>query len=593
MKIVLRLIWLSVFIVSPVLCDTPVRGGNAPGLQVISIKGNFLNAAGRSVEEYDYLQPNSKYRLLPESSIELSTLDGKETYFAEGPGVVLLDSSGSVRLNGKALTPEVQKSFFEDVTATKVPEHEIGGVQLRGNSVLVRTPQGKAIHLYRDSYALVVGNGNYTNGWDPLPGAIKDVEDVAKTLEQNGFKVTLMVDVKKEDFDKAFWKLCYESGKAEGNRILFYYAGHGYTQQMTTGEDLGYLVMVDAPLPEKDPMGFNLATTDMQAMVTQAKMIKSRHALFIFDSCFSGSILNLSERVVPESVSERVRLPVRQFITAGHANEPVPDRSIFKQAFLDLLEGRDKEPIPDGYVTGSELGFYLKNKVPEYNSAQHPQYGRIRDIRLDKGDFVFVVKNPSAPSAPQDSLLQERERLERERRDLEKLKAEVERKQRESPSEEVETATLPEKPVQPVGPSSTLEEAGRDGLYVAHANGIVSDTGTGLEWVVGPDKDMSWNDAKSWVEGLNLAGGGWRMPTVDELEGLYKKGAGDRNMTSLLKNSGWDIWSGETTRFAAWFFGFRDGNSGWYSLTGDQQTGYARVFAVRSHEEAQPDRLTF
>ena len=111
----------------------------------------------------------------------------------------------------------------------------------------------------------------------------------------------------------------------------------------------------------------------------------------MFDSCFSGSILNLRDRVVPQNISASVRYPVRQFITAGSANEPVPDHSIFKQAFLDLLERRDKEPIPDGYVTGEELGLYLKNKVPEYNPTQHPQYGKIRDIRLDKGDFIFQL----------------------------------------------------------------------------------------------------------------------------------------------------------------------------------------------------------
>ena len=168
---------------------------------------------------------------------------------------------------------------------------------------------------------------------------------------------------------------------------------------MITGEDLGYLVMIDAPVPEKDPMGFRFSSVDMQVIVTEAKMIQSQHVLFMFDSCFSGSILNLRERVVPEAISASISLPVRQFITAGRANEPVPDHSIFKQAFLDLLEGRDKEPIPDGYITGEELGLYLKNKVPEYNPMQHPQYGKVKDIRLDKGDFVFALKmEPSIPS---------------------------------------------------------------------------------------------------------------------------------------------------------------------------------------------------
>ena len=289
----------------------------------------------------------------------------------------------------------------------------------RGIRVTAKTPAGKEIPLYKDSYAFVVGNGTYTNGWDPLPGAIRDVKDVARALEENGFNVVLKTDLTRDEFNRAFGSFCYKYGRDKANRLLFYYAGHGHTQKMFTNEDLGYLVMVDAPVPEKDPMGFRLSSVDMQAIVTEAKMIQARHVLFMFDSCFSGSILNLRERVVPEIISASVRLPVRQFITAGRANEPVPDHSIFKQAFLDLLEGRDKEPIPDGYITGEELGLYLKNKVPEYNPTQHPQYGKIKDVRLDKGDFVFALKRPSQPLPPvppksdgirdYDKLIQQRE----------------------------------------------------------------------------------------------------------------------------------------------------------------------------------------
>ena len=289
----------------------------------------------------------------------------------------------------------------------------------RGIKVSAKTPTGKSIPLYTGSYALVIGNGDYTNGWDPLPGAMRDVKDVARALKDNGFNVTLKTNVTRNAFRQAFGRFFHEYGRDKTNRLFFYYAGHGYTQKLYTGEDQGYLVMVDAPAPEKDPVGFDIASIDMQVVVTQAKKVKARHVLFMFDSCFSGAILNLRERVVPETISDSVSLPVRQFITAGRANEPVPDHSIFKQAFLDLLEGRDKEPIPDGYITGEELGLYLKNKVPEYNAGQHPQYGKIKDIRLDKGDFVFALKMPSVHQAPAmrksagttnyDSIIRERE----------------------------------------------------------------------------------------------------------------------------------------------------------------------------------------
>ncbi len=124
------------------------------------------------------------------------------------------------------------------------------------------------------------------------------------------------------------------------------------------------------------------------------------------------------------------------------------------------------------------------------------------------------------------------------------------------------------------------KEVGRDGVYVANANGIVRDTKTGLEWKAGPDQNTDWNEARSWVQSLNLDGGGWRMPTTDELKTLYKKGAGKRNMTPLLKTTGWGVWSSETKGSSlAWYFAFAIGYRNWFDR---DHSGLGRGFAVRS-----------
>jgi hypothetical protein len=121
---------------------------------------------------------------------------------------------------------------------------------------------------------------------------------------------------------------------------------------------------------------------------------------------------------------------------------------------------------------------------------------------------------------------------------------------------------------------------GRDGVYIAYANGIVKDTRRGLEWVAGPDKDTNWDEAKRWVESLNVGGGGWRMPTVAELHGLYEEGKGSRNMTPLLKTTGWWVWSGELKgSSAAWSFGFDFGDLRWDPRN---RSDGSRAFAVRS-----------
>jgi hypothetical protein len=74
----------------------------------------------------------------------------------------------------------------------------------------------------------------------------------------------------------------------------------------------------------------------------------------------------------------------------------VPDKSIFREQFVEALEG-EGDLDKDGYVTGSELGVFLESTVINYSrEGQHPQYGKIRNRFLDKGDFVFV--KPAAPS---------------------------------------------------------------------------------------------------------------------------------------------------------------------------------------------------
>jgi hypothetical protein len=125
-------------------------------------------------------------------------------------------------------------------------------------------------------------------------------------------------------------------------------------------------------------------------------------------------------------------------------------------------------------------------------------------------------------------------------------------------------------------------EIGRDGTYVAYDNGIVRDTSTGLEWVAGPDKDTTWEEAKLWVGGLNT-GKGWRMPKMGELEDLHKEGSGERNMTPLLKTNGWWVWSEDfketTSHSMAWNFNFFHGTGRWNF---SEDSTDRRAFAVRS-----------
>jgi len=99
----------------------------------------------------------------------------------------------------------------------------------------------------------------------------------------------------------------------------------------------------------------------------------------------------------------------------------------------------------------------------------------------------------------------------------------------------------------------------------------------GLYWRVGPDRDMTWDEAKEWVDGL---GGDWRMPTRTELQDLWDSGISYGNW-GPFENSGWFVWSGEVhDSSSAWGFFFDDGiellSSRGISYSGEQ------AFAVLS-----------
>lgn len=266
------------------------------------------------------------------------------------------------------------------------------------DAVAVKDRAGKTVTLYKKSHALVVGVSNYTGGWPALRGVRDDVPAVEAALAKHGFAVTVVMDPDRDGLERAFRDFVARHGHDPEGRLLFYFAGHGHTMTLAYGGEMGYLVPKDAPDPNKDRAGFHNAALSMETIQVHARRIQSKHALFVFDSCFSGAIFEAT-RAIPEVIADKTARPVRQFITSGTAEQKVPDKSIFRDQFVAALAG-EGDLDKDGYVTGAELGQFLESKVTNYSRrAQTPQYGKLRDPILDKGDFVFALARPSLPPA--------------------------------------------------------------------------------------------------------------------------------------------------------------------------------------------------
>ena len=262
----------------------------------------------------------------------------------------------------------------------------------RGPKVKLKENDGREneTYLYKESWALVIGVSNYEH-WPELPGVEKDVERVRNALEKHGFKIQYLLNPTRQEFKTAIDDFINARGLDFENRLVIYFAGHGVTLKGPDNREEGYLVMRDSPSTEPDETKFIQKAAPIGWMERYAKDIKSKHVLFVFDSCFSGKLFEEIRRRGEPSTGELIK-PVRQFITAGTANQRVPDKSIFCDYFVRALDG-DADSNNDGLMTGTELGDYLKRRVTEDSrrsqTPQTPMVGKIADPKLNQGDFVF------------------------------------------------------------------------------------------------------------------------------------------------------------------------------------------------------------
>ena len=258
-------------------------------------------------------------------------------------------------------------------------------------------------YSYKASHALVIGISDYTRGWPRLPAVKKDVKEVTQALENNGFQVEVVENPSLAELHKAYEGFILQYGLEPDNRLLFYFAGHGYTIRPTyaPNDPEGYIVSRDAPLPTEDPTIFRGQVMGIEEFASMARKIEARHVLFLFDSCFSGARSFALSSATPSDLTgpltEQTAEPVRQFISSGTADQKVPDDSEFRRQSIKALEG-EADRNGDGHVTGSELGRFLQEKVTAWSrGAQTPVYGKIFDSRLDKGDFIFPLAPPVQP----------------------------------------------------------------------------------------------------------------------------------------------------------------------------------------------------
>lgn len=246
--------------------------------------------------------------------------------------------------------------------------------------------------IYQQSHALLMGNVEYDDpGWGTLDRIPLELEQVRQALEAEGFVTfgsKVHLNLTERDMKYLVEDFIDQHGYAEENRVLIFYSGHGATLTNGVGHKQGYLVPIDAPGPGEEQKFLQRAIS-MDEVVTWAKRINAKHALFCFDSCFSGSIFTRGPNT-PTHIELNTNEPARQFLTAGKDNETVPAISAFTPYFVRGIRGDADRNPRDGYVTGGELGEYVRAEVAQA-VRNHVQFDSL-PFPYDKGDIVFKVR---------------------------------------------------------------------------------------------------------------------------------------------------------------------------------------------------------
>jgi|GEM_PF-3258499 len=236
---------------------------------------------------------------------------------------------------------------------------------------------------YIHSYALVIGINSYT---DPRFVTLGNAEEDAAafaaliSIPPYKFEVTTLLGSKatRKEILEALFKL----RKAELNdRIIVYFAGHGYTLSDRLNNETGYLAAADT-VPEQD-----FTALEMDEVTELIRHTQAKHIGFIFDACFSGQALGLTRApaVAAEKYTER---RAYQVLSAGAGDQTVSDFHSMTESLIEAIKsGAANE---DGLITFSELGLYLQQNIAaDSNQTQIPQFGHLRGSQ--GGDLVFAI----------------------------------------------------------------------------------------------------------------------------------------------------------------------------------------------------------
>jgi formylglycine-generating enzyme required for sulfatase activity len=247
-----------------------------------------------------------------------------------------------------------------------------------------------------ESWAVLIGINRYQHPRIPkLRYAVNDAQALERALLAQGFRQDRILTLTDEKATKAaIERLLGDQLRQQvgaNDRLLVFFAGHGKTDLVRSGEEEGYLIPVDG-----DPHQLFSTAISMTALRQISDRLTAKHILYIVDACYSGyAIFNRS--IADDLLEEMVKKPAIQILTAGRQQDEAQERAghgVFTEVLVRGLSG-DAFPRDKSWVALEELGLWVKQRVfAESNKKQLPQYGNLSG----EGQFVFRKAGPTLGS---------------------------------------------------------------------------------------------------------------------------------------------------------------------------------------------------
>jgi|HubBroStandDraft_6_1064221.scaffolds.fasta_scaffold350846_1 hypothetical protein len=278
----------------------------------------------------------------------------------------------------------------------------------------------------RHGHALLIGNSHYwASGWPPLDDIPLQLAQLKNGLKEHFDTVKVVEDLQAIPLLATINDFLREYGNDSDARLFIYYAGHGYTE-IQRNEYRGYITGIDTPGIDGSQQAYDAArlkAISMAEIRAPLERAPAKSILFLFDSCFAGTIFTNRAGSDPPRPLERslvkqlMERPARDIITAGRSDQRVPAHSPIPDLFLAALNGA-ADPYKHGVVSSSEIHAYLLDRVLQMRDINlTPQVGKLPNPSFAEGTFLFRVANAAVQADIESACRVDGERLARLRSD--------------------------------------------------------------------------------------------------------------------------------------------------------------------------------